>query len=305
MKKLLFFLSALTLSVIGFAQVDSAALQREQEALRQQQQQEQQELLERQQRQQEAALKQQQKEQEQALKDQEREQKAQQKAQEKEQADLLKAQEKKIKKEQRRAEIGRSWRVSINPLLGIGTPLSGDYADPYYSDHYQLGGEVELHYAIAKKWDVSIGVGYERRNYTFNNCVTYNLATTEFDLYSTDHALNHKSELSVNSIQVPLRLLHVSESGREWYLGLNFGYNMNNSFTYSVLGNDHNYTVDAALNANNLTNVNKVRLDAMIGWRHKPLLWLFNPGVQAYFNLLPTFTMDGHKMHEFGIVVEL
>ncbi|MBO4307557.1 MAG: hypothetical protein J5848_04515 [Bacteroidales bacterium] len=304
MKKLVLTIMAVMLGAGAFAQVDSVALQREQEALRQQQQREQQDLLERQQREQERALQ----EQERALQQQQREQERalqqQQREQERQQAELLKQQERQVRREQRRAEIGRDYRISINPFIGIATPMTAALADAYNSNNMMLGLELEYHYPLSKGWDFNIALGYRIDMLFYINSVQYDNNASELVFNYGVTALNNKPNLFVHSFDVPLRLSHVNESGREWYFGLTPGLNFANQFRYLQLYSDGDYRATEGLTYKSLACVSGARLDFVFGWRAKRFLF-FNPGWRLFFNILPTYNVTGHKYHEIGVTIEL
>ncbi|MCQ2261528.1 MAG: outer membrane beta-barrel protein [Bacteroidales bacterium] len=239
----------------------------------------------------------------------------QQKQEQKEQEALEKQQKKEEKqaakeaKAQRRAEIGRGLSFSIDPALGVGiTSIFTEAASPYFSNNFSLGLTANLHYPIAKKWDVNFGVGYQMAYHEYYNDIIYNGDNKDFVLndyltpfYATPHTFIH-------TIEVPITIAHVrtnKEGDRTYlYAGLNVGRNIATDFAVSMVQSDNSTSKMYA--EPNIENVNKWRLDVVLGWSES--WFLFRSGFQVYFNLLPTYikgTNDGNPIHEFGIKLSL
>lgn len=270
----------------------------------------QQEMLQQQEKELQKQLKQEQKEQE----EQEKAMLKQQKQEQKEQEALEKQQKKEEKqaakeaKAQRRAEIGRGLSFSIDPALGVGfTSFFTDAASPYYSDNFSLGLTVNVHYPIAKKWDVNIGVGYQMAYHEYYNDIIYDGVNNNFILNDYLTPLNATPHTFIHTFELPITIAHVKTKNDKrsyLYAGLSVGYNIASNFAVSMVQSDNSTSKMYA--EPNIANVNKWRLDVIVGWSKS--WFLFRPGVQLYFNLLPTYiegTNGGNPIHELGVKVAL
>lgn len=304
MKKIFLIATLLMLGAFSASAqvVDTEEQQKQQQALQQQQQLEQQQLLEQQQAEQQKLLEQQQAEQEKAAK-------AEQKAQEKEQARIEKeqakaeAQAKKEAKQQRREELGRGMRFSIDPYLGIADQTRALQRTDIYNleESYLLGAKVMAYYPISKKWDLAFGLGYRFTFSTFYNSVKPNSDNTDLELYPMMESYHHEAQLSYSAIELPIYLRNYNKG---YHIGFNLGYVNTNFFNYNTLNADNTRTDDIA--DQEMNNMNKFHLNVVLGFDDH--WFLFNTGVSLYFNLLPTYvegTNGNNHLHEFGIIIQL
>lgn len=271
--------------------------QQQQQALQQQQQAEQQQLLEQQQAEQQKLLEQQQKEQEKAAK-------AEQKEQDriaKEEA-RAEAQAKKEAKRQRREEIGRGTGFSIDPIVSVidQFPIS-QYENPYHqSQAFMIGAKVAVHYPLSKKWDFVGGLGFNYNNIRYTNSIIPNSDATDYILNPVMEAYDHYASLAYTAIELPLTLNNMKHG---WYVGLNLCYNLNARFSYQTLGSNGEY---ASQHETDMLNINKLQIKVVLGFDER--MFILNPGVELFYNLLPTYniTPDGFKpIHQFGLSIQL
>ena len=252
------------------------------------------------QKQQDALLKQQQNEQQELQKQQQKEQMKQQKTEAKQ---VAKEQERKDK----RASWGRNAHLSLDLFVGstCAMPLIGD-DNIYSAAGANLGLDVNYHYPIGKRWDVSVGLGYRA------TLLSYEYATKCVDAEGT--ALGTFPEagywsasptVTIHTFQVPIRLAYVSKKDKELFLGVNLGYNFSSSFTLErILPADN--SVSTSQSVANPTMLNRFRCDLVIGIQTRRGLFL--PGCEIYFNLAPTY-IEGveteGRIHEFGVRLAL
>lgn len=280
MKKLYTLLFALILSAgATYAQNDDELLKK--------QQQEQQELLQQQQKEQERLQKQQQKEEERLAKDQA---KAKEEAAKKEQERIkreqtreqnaIRQEQKKAAKKAKRQENYAKWNrkpsFTADPSATILTDRRIYGTNNLFNAvGFNVGIVIDYHRPIAKRWDANIGLGYRYTNYFYSHL---DAGVSGFD--GKEHTRSY------NSIILPLKLSHIGkDNDHGWYLGLtpglNFGFNK------------------ALPNA---AKFNQFRCDVAIGTQSRWLI--FSPGMEVYFNLLPTYTTNAQQegnIHEFGI----
>lgn len=279
MKKLYILLFALLFSAGAvYAQND--------DELQKKQQQEQQELLRQQQKEQERLQKQQQKEEERLAKEQA---KAQEEAAKKEQDRIKREQakeqnairkdqkkaEKKAKRQENYAKWNRKPSFTADPYATILTDRRIYGTNNLFNAvGFNMGGVIDYHRPIAKRWDVNIGVGYRYTNYFYSHL---DAGISDFE--------GKEQTRSYSSIIVPIKLSHINkDNDHGWYIGVAPGYN----FGFQSIPNGASF--------------NKFRCDATIGTQSRWLI--FSPGFEVYFNLLPTYTTNGQnegKIHEFGV----
>lgn len=322
MKKFYILLIAMALTAgAAFAQSnDSIERAKQQEALIKQQQKEQQELLEQQRKEQEKLMKEQQKAaqkaQEERMKEQERIQKEQQKAAQKEQEERVKEQQKlqkeqqkeaekaakkeqdrikreqtkaenKAKAEQRKAEKkrkreehyaawGRRPNFTADPYVSIVSARRIYTKNSLYNSvGANVGVTFDYHRPIAKRWDFNIGIGYR---YTF---LTYSHLFGKNDSININSFGGEEKSRAINTVFVPIKLSHINKDNQHgWYIGIAPGFNF------------------PKLSAED-AKFNQFRVDASIGTQNR--WFIFSPGTEVYFNLLPTYTSGNTKIHEFGI----
>lgn len=302
------FALCLTTGAVMAQSNDSLERAKQQEALQKQQQKEQQELQKQQQKEQADLLKEQQKAAEKAQKDQAKaEQKAlkdeadRQKREEAKAANEARAEQKKLEKKQKRAENLAAWgrknHFSIDPFAGLvysQRSFKGD--SPYNSWGVSLGLDVNYHYPIAKRWDFNVGLGYRYTLYSYNHALKFD--TTGATVIKKNNYDGNVPTASVSTIEVPFKLSHVSKDNKdEIYLGLVPAFNISTSVTYELANG-------TSITNSELKLRNGFRLDVVLGKQSK---WsVFAPGVQAYFNLMPTYVNDLNvPIHEFGIRLAL
>lgn len=321
MKKFYILLIAMALTAgTAFAQSnDSIERAKQQEALIKQQQKEQQELLEQQRKEQEKLMKEQQKaaqkEQEERMKEQERIQKEQQKAAQKEQEERVKEQQKlqkeqqkeaekaakkeqdrikreqtkaenKAKAEQKKAEKKRkrqehyaAWNrhpnFTADPSVSILTDRRIFGKNNYYNS---MGGNIgvtfDFHRPIAKRWDFNIGIGFRYSIYWYSHMGIIGDSIT-VKSYNVD-----EKTAKTGTIVLPIKLSHINkDNSHGWYIGAIPGVIINKTTPYDM---------------------NRFRLDVAIGTQSR--WFIFSPGTEVYFNLLPTYKSgSGNMIHEFGI----
>lgn len=281
MKKFYILLVAMALSAgTVFAQSDDE-LQRQQEALQKQQQKEQQDLLKQQQKEQEELQKQQAKEearmqkeaekarQEEIKKEEDRQKREQAKA-ESEARKEAKAAEKKAKRMEHYAQWGRKPGFTADPYVGgiIARRIYGQNS-LHNSVGANLGVDFQYHRPIARHWDFNIGLGYRYSMYCYSH-----LKGAETDFTGKEVVLDE------NTIVVPLKLTHVSKDNEHgWYVGLTPGV----SFGVDQIS----------------TAFKHLRCDLTFGTQNRWLI--FAPGMEVYFNLLPTYYVGDRKIHEVGV----
>ncbi len=280
MKKLYILLLAL------FFSAGTIFAQNEDELLKKQQQ-EQQELLLQQQKEQERLQKQQQKEEERLAKEQA---KAKEEAAKKEQDRIKREQTKEqnaIRKEQKKAEKkarhqqnyakwNRKPNFTADPYATILTARRAYGTNNLFNAvGFNLGAIIDYHHPIAKRWDANIGLGYR-----YTNCFYSHLdkGVADFD--------GQEQTRSYSSIVLPIKLSFIGkDNDHGWYLGIAPGLN----FGFSKALPDK-------------AQFNQYRCDIILGTQSRWLI--FSPGMEVYFNLLPTYSTSNQnegRIHEFGI----
>ena len=319
MKKLFIVLIALMIGGVTYAQVDPTLqekqqqeqqeLQRKQMEEQQKQQQQQQELLRKQQEEQQRLMEQQQKEQEkaqrEALKEQERIQKEQaeaEKAAAKEQerlereAEQQAKQEKAAEKAARREAIGRGGVLTISPYLDLATS-TGDKYNLYHSNTVGIGGNLMYHYPIAKKWNVTAGLGYRFNYHVMTNHSVFD--ATERTLVA-DIPMTHlytNNMLNVHNIEVPIRLERVTGGGRYIFVGVAPGFNISSSYYVRELNQYNEYNNNNELSG--FTPLNQFRCDFSLGLINKR-----GRSIEFYYGLTPTYSVNNAPMHQMGFKFE-
>lgn len=281
MKKIYILLVAMALSAgTVFAQSDDE-IQRQQEALQKQQQKEQQDLLKQQQKEQEQLQKQQakeearlQKEAEQARQDeikkeQDRQKREQAKA-ESEARKEAKAAEKKAKRAEHYAQWGRKPGFTADPYAGALISRRMYVQNSLYNAvGCNLGVDFQYRRPIARHWDFNVGLGYRYSMYCYSHLLG---SATDF---------NGKEEIrNMGTVVVPIKLAHINKDNQHgWYVGVTPGIN---------LGKD-DVRVD----------FNTFRCDITLGTQNRWLI--FAPGMEVFFNLLPSYGAGVQKIHEVGV----
>lgn len=303
MKKFYILLVAMALTAgTAFAQSnDSIERAKAQEALLKQQQKEQQELLKQQQKEQERLQREQQKAeqkaQEERLKEQEKLQKEQQKeaekaakkeqdrikreqtkAENKAKAEQKKA-EKKRKREEHYAAWGRRPNFTADPYVSIVSARRIYTKNSLYNSvGANVGVTFDYHRPIAKRWDFNIGIGYRYTFLTYSHLFGQKDVDAGIDLNSFG---GEEKSRAINTIFVPIKLSHINKDNQHgWYIGIAPGFNFPKLSAESA-------------------KFNQFRVDASIGTQNR--WFIFSPGTEVYFNLLPTYTSGNTKIHEFGI----
>lgn len=299
MKKFYIFLIAMALTAgTAFAQSnDSIERAKQQEALLKQQQKEQQDLLKQQQKEQEKLQREQQKAeqkaQEERIKEQERlrkeEQKEAEKAAKKEQDRIkreqvkaenkAKAEQKKAEKKRKREEHYTAWgrrpNFTADPSVSILTDRRFYGKNNYYNS---IGGNVgvtfDYHRPIAKRWDFNIGIGFRYAIYCYSHLGIVGDSITVNSYNVSEKVAN------TSTIVLPIKLSHINKDNKHgWYIGATPGVMINKNTPY---------------------NMNRFRLDVAIGTQGR--WFIFSPGTEVYFNILPTYKSgSGNMIHEFGI----
>lgn len=281
MNKIYILLVAMALSAgTVFAQSEDE-IQRQQQALQQQQQKEQQELLKQQQKEQEELRKQQAKEEARMEKErqkaQEEELKKEQDRQKREEAKAIndakkkqKEAEKKAKREAQYAKWGRKPGFTADPYAGalIARRMYGQNS-LFNAVGANIGVDFQYHRPIASRWDFNIGLGYRYNIYCYSHLMG---ASTDF---------NGKEEIrNKGAIAIPIKLAHISKDNQHgWYVGA---------------------TPAIAIGANPIQfDYNLFRCDITVGSQNRWLI--FAPGTELFFNILPTYSMGDKKIHEIGV----
>ena len=303
MKKFYILLIAMALTAgAAYAQSnDSIERAKQQQELLKQQQKEQEELLKQQQKEQEKLQKEQQKaaqkEQEERIKEQQKLQKEQQKEAEKaakKEQDRIKREqvkaENKAKAEQKKAERkrkrqehyaawGRHPNFTADPYVGILTDrLIYTKNSLYNSIGANVGVTFDYHRPIARRWDFNVGIGYRYTYLTYSHL--FSQADVDAGITLESFGGNEESR-HYSTIFVPIKLSHINKDNNHgWYIGLAPGFNF------------PKLTAEGA-------KFNQFRVDASIGTQSR--WFIFSPGTEVYFNLLPTYTTGNKKIHEFGI----
>lgn len=276
MKKFYILLVAMAISAgAAFAQSDDE-IQRQQESLQKQQQKEQQDLLRQQQKEQEELQKQQakeearlQKEAEKARQDEiKKEQDRQKREQAKAESDArkeAKAAEKKAKRAEHYAQWGRKPGFTADPYVSalLDRRIYGTYSDNN-AVGFNLGVVFDYHRPIARRWDFNIGLGYRYNLYCYSHAKLSDPTKEETAVYST--------------ILVPIKMSHINKDNKHgWYAGVAPGFNF----------------------SRDIRNCSTFRCDLTVGTQNRWLI--FSSGVEAYINLLPTYTAVDTKIHEVGV----
>lgn len=277
MKKFYILLVALALGASTvYAQSDDEirrqqeALQKEQQDLLKQQQREQEELAKQQAREEARMQKEQQKAQEQEIKKEQDRQKREQAKAENEARKAQKAAEKKAKRAEHYAQWGRKPGFTADPYAGgiISRRMYGQNS-LHNAVGANLGVDFQYHRPIARHWDCNIGLGYRYSMYAYSHLLG---ASTDFS--------GKEEVLNQSTIVVPMKLAHISKDNQHgWYLGLT------PSFSFG----------DAHLNA----EFRHFRCDLSFGTQSRWLI--FAPGMEVYFNLVPSYAVGDAKIHEVGV----
>lgn len=299
MKKIIIMLVALLIGGITYAQVDPT--------LQEKQQQQQQELLRKQQEEQQRLMEEQQKEQEkvnkEALKEQERlmkEQAEAEKAAAKEQAraekeaEMIAKQEKAAEKAARREAIGRGNVLTISPFVDLATS-TGDKSNLYRGNTVGIGANALFHYPIAKKWNVTAGLGYRFNGHIYSNHSSF----TDWNLVpdTVNTHLSTTNMLFVHNIEIPIRFERVTNGGRYLYLGLTPGFNLASNFFTRQIGTDGEFSRINEVSP--FTPINNLRCDVSFGFATAR-----GRSIELYYNLLPTYGINDVPMHQLGIKFE-
>lgn len=239
-----------------------------------------------------------------ALRQAEKEQAKADKAAAKEQEEARKA-EKAAKRAERRAEIGRGTRFFIDPYASVLTTSRvfhrSDIANA--SVGFNFGGNIEISYPLSKHWDVTAGLGYRRTMLLYRNHIDYDGSTFVAEDNDSIDWTSRRSTLNINTIMVPIHLTHVKNGESNWYIGIDLGFNLaNNSFMIKEVKDDKYADIT---NQNQLSIVNKWRAEVTFGWASKTRFLVFQPNLSIHYNLLPTYTCEGNKYHEFGLTFHL
>lgn len=314
MKRTFVLLVGILIASLGYAQVDSATIQRQQEELMRQQQLEQQQLMEQQQKEQERLEKEQ-------LKAQEAEQKAQQKAQEKElkdqakeqakeQAALQAKQEKQLKKAERRESITRNVYFSLDPYFGYNVNTNFlNKRDPYHSGSmfwrgyrgdFLVGGDVDLHIPLRKHLNLDFGVGYGLNRYAYTNEIDYDAANNTIVTCANADAFEVQYNGYAHHLEVPLMLSFTGKDStwNETYLGVRVGYTFKG--TYRERSWDASNNVQLTPDVDMLKCFNQYQLKIVFG--HQTKAFIFSPGWEIYFNVLPTYVDQSTSVREIGFL---
>ncbi|MBR1644595.1 MAG: outer membrane beta-barrel protein [Bacteroidales bacterium] len=297
MKKSIIVAVALGLCGVGFAQVNPD--QKEQQRARQ-------ELTKEQERQATELKREQEKELERMQKEQKKEAQREQKA-------LKEKQQKELRRQERRAEMGRPMlSVLIDPYYGslFHTNLF-QRTDVYHSasflhgfrDDLAVGGNLLLSVPVSKRWDVNFGGGYRFTRLAYTNSIEY--IDGDFAFLGQTNPLTTRCNAVMHSVEVPLLLARApKQEGFSAYFGVVLGYNFKTSFVRKQLTMDNEW--DRSVSFSNLSNFNKMRLDVTLGLAKKSAV--FRNGFEIYFNLLPSYTDTPNgrtSIHEFGFFYHL
>jgi len=303
MKKFYILLIAMALTAgTAFAQSnDSIERAKQQEALLKQQQKEQQDLLKQQQKDQERLQREQQKAEQKAQEERMKEQQKLQKEQQKEAEKAAKKEQDRIKREQTKAENkakaeqkkaekkrkreehyaawGRRPNFTADPSISILADRRMYTVNSFYNSiGANVGVTFDYHRPIAKRWDFNIGIGYRFTYLTYSHL----FSSQELAAGLTRSSFDGKEKArSYSTIVVPIKLSHVNKDNNHgWYIGAVPGFNFG--------------LKDAAG-----ARFNKFRCDVAIGTQSR--WFIFSPGTEVFFNIVPTYSTGDTKIHEFGI----
>lgn len=308
MKKIIIALCCVLMAGVGYAQVDSAAMQRQQEELLRQQQLEQQQLIEQQQKEQERQLKEQQKEQEQALK-------AQAKEQAREQAELQAKQEKQMKKAERKAAINRNFYISLDPHVDytVNTNVfnktdlyhTGTMLWRGYRGDFNVGADIDFHIPLSKRANLQWGVGYALSRMAYTNDVMPNAAFDALVLNPNTTGYEMQYNAFAHRLEMPLLLSFTgkkdSTDWKEVYFGVRLGYTYAANFRTRSWDASNNAVVSPNIDVKNAFNTYQLKL--VVGGCRK--VFIFSPGYELYFNLLPTYVDANTSVREIGLIYKL
>lgn len=293
MKKIILslILAAFTLGL--HAQVDSAAIrqaQAEQEMLRQQ------ELLQ--------AEQQRIADEEKTQAKEEKRLEKEQRAMEKEEA-LMAKQMKAAKRAERREAIGRSGRISFDPIFGVAEHQR-DHEMLYSGLNYNLGLDVVYHYPLRKRWDLNVGLGYHLNWLSLRNNAQFIDTANRLATYTPLTYLNEKCTFNWGQLQLPILLSHVNaDKNREFYLGVRLGFTLSSKYTHFF------YTSESTHNTQETEitpgkQINKFNCRVVLGFQKKKFLF-FSPGAELFFDLTPTITAPLYpaEVRSFGINIKI
>ena len=284
MKKIFVLITVMAFAAAGVMAQSNDSLERlkQQEALLKQQQKEQQELLKQQQKEQEHLQREQQREAQEAMKkEQDRVKREQAKAENEAKAEKRKA-AREQKRQERYASWGRSPRLSADPSVGMfaNRRMLG-YNSYYNSLGVNVGVTFTYHRPIMRRWDFEIGLGYRYSEYAFSHMYTNAEISA---LYGPASFYDAEKTVGEHTVVLPIKFCRVKkDSHRGVYIGVTPGFNINK--------------IDYMM---------RYRCEVNVGTERK--FFIFAPGTELYFNLVPTFVAGKEKegrIHELGLRITL
>ncbi|MCQ2283109.1 MAG: PorT family protein [Bacteroidales bacterium] len=185
-----------------------------------------------------------------------------------------KAAQNKTKRRGNYSRWGRGPRVGFDPYGSLLTDrrLYGRN-NQYNSVGFNVGGVLEYRQPIGRRFNFNVGLGYRWTYYTYSH----------LDITSDDFDVNgFEQHRDYHSILAPMKIALVEKNNkRMWYAGITPATNIG--------------MVSVPTSSWNI-----FRLDVTLGMQNR--LSIFSPGVEVYYNLLPTYNDGvGIPIHEFGL----
>ena len=223
---------------------------------------------------------------------------------------LIDKQMKQAKKAERRERIGRKGRLAIAPAIGFGT-WSFDETQLYFGANFALAANATWHQPIARKWNLDFGLGYQWNEMMMYNNAIFNEATQLLEPYTPQTWGREENYFSYSTIELPLLLGRVFQDGSELYLGLRLGYRFLASYHRDFfveengLLDDEDTDTPVGFGKNN--QLNRFSCKVVLGTEDNG--FLFAPGCELYFDLVPTMRQfpSGQQvfMNEWGVRINL
>ncbi len=214
----------------------------------------------------------------------------------------------RVKREQRKAEIGRGLRFELAPNLGIsGNTYLGHRGDAYSHHSFDIGGALLMHWPLSRRFDLSIGLGYRLTHTALHNSVQFDTASGQLVGYDLTGWRGYRNWTTDRSIYVPMRVNVVTNQDYSVYLGLNLAYRLGNTFTYERMAENDTWTPVDELAMNNIETLGHWRIEVAVGMTY-PLWWILRWGWEVYYSLTPTFNTSLPNVpttHEFGLRLNL
>lgn len=223
---------------------------------------------------------------------------------------LVTKQIKKAQKAERRELIGRKGRLAIAPYVGYGT-WSLDESALYYGGNFSVGIGAAWHHPIAPKWNLNLGLNYQWNQMQMYNHATFDEASQLLTPHIPTTWGREDNYFGYSTVELPMFLARVFQDGSEVYFGLRLGVRVLASYhrDYFVDNNgeldDEDDNTPVAFGKGN--QLNRLSCKLVVGTEEKG--FLFAPGCEAYFDLIPAIRQmpQGQKcfINEWGVRINL